>query len=118
LFVGIGSIVTTEQEAQQITSYLSLILVLPIALSAFAIANPNSVFVQVLSFIPLTIPAVMLLKINIINVPTVEIISTVLIMLVSIYVTIYAASKIFRIGILSYGKMPGIKELISWIREE
>ncbi len=118
LFVGIGSIVTTEQEAQQITSYLSLILVLPIAVSASAIFNPNSVLVEVLSFIPLTIPAIMLLKINIIDVPPLEILSTIIIMIASIYITILAASKIFRIGILSYGKKPGFKELISWIKEK
>ena len=117
LFVGIGSIVTTEQEAQQITSYLSLFLVLPIAISASAIFNPNSVLVEVLSFIPLTIPAIMLLKINVIDVPPIEILSTIIIMIASIYITILAASKIFRIGILSYGKKPGIKELISWIKE-
>ena len=118
LFVGIGSIVTTEQEAQQITSYLSLFLVLPIAISASAIFNPNSVLVEVLSFIPLTIPAIMLLKINVIDVPPIEILSTIIIMIASIYITILAASKIFRIGILSYGKKPGIKELISWIKEK
>lgn len=118
LFVGIGSIVTTEQEAQQITSYLSLILVLPIAISASAIFNPNSVLVEILSFIPLTIPAIMLLKINVIDVPPIEVFSTIIIMIASIYITILAASKIFRIGILSYGKKPGIKELISWIKEK
>lgn len=118
LFVGIGSIVTTEQEAQQITSYLSLVLVLPIAVSASAISNPNSFFVQVLSYIPLTIPAIMLLKINIVNVSALEILSTILIMIASIYFTIIVASKIFRIGILSYGKKPGIRELISWIKEK
>ncbi len=118
LFVGIGSIVTTEQEAQQITSYLSLILVLPIAISASAIFNPDSLLVEILSFIPLTIPAIMLLKINVIDVPPIEILSTIIIMIASIYITILAASKIFRIGILSYGKKPGIKELISWIKEK
>jgi len=118
LFVGIGSIVTTEQEAQQITSYLSLMLVLPIAISASAISNPDSVLVQVLSYIPFTLPAIMLLKINVIDVPTPEIITTVGIMILSIYITIIAASKIFRIGILSYGKKPGLKELISWIWEK
>ncbi len=118
LFVGIGSIVTTEQEAQQITSYLSLFLVLPIAISASAIFNPDSLLVEILSFIPLTIPAIMLLKINVIDVPPIEILSTIMIMIASIYITILAASKIFRIGILSYGKKPGIKELISWIKEK
>lgn len=117
LFVGIGSIVTTEQEAQQITSYLSLLLVLPIALSASAIFNPDSLLVEILTYIPFTIPAIMLLKLNVTNVPAMEIFSTILIMIASIYITIFASAKIFRIGILSYGKRPGIKELISWIKE-
>ena len=60
----------------------------------------------------------MLLKINVIDVPPIEILSTIIIMIASIYITILAASKIFRIGILSYGKKPGIKELISWIKEK
>jgi ABC-2 type transport system permease protein len=93
-------------------------LVLPIAISASAISNPESVLVQVLSYIPFTLPAVMLLKINVIDIPATEIITTVLIMILSIYFTIFAASKIFRIGILSYGKRPGLKELISWIKEK
>lgn len=118
LFVGIGSIVTTEQEAQQITSYLSLMLVLPIAISASAIFNPDSTLVEILSLIPFTIPAIMLLKINVVSVPPLEILLTSIIMIASIYITIFAASKIFRIGILSYGKKPGIKELISWIKEK
>ena len=118
IFVGIGSIVTTEQEAQQMTSYLSLILVLPIAISASAISNPHSLLVEILSFIPFTIPAIMLLKINVVNVTATELLSTSLIMLASIYITIYFASKIFRIGILSYGKRPGIKDIISWLREK
>jgi ABC-2 type transport system permease protein len=118
IFVGIGSIVTTEQEAQQMTSYLSLVLVLPIAISASAISNPQSLLVQILSFIPLTIPAIMLLKINIVKVPMVELLSTILIMVASIYITIFFASKIFRIGILSYGKRPGLKDIISWLREK
>jgi ABC-2 type transport system permease protein len=117
LFVGIGSIVTTEQEAQQITSYLSLLLVLPIALSASAIFNPDSLLVEILTYIPFTIPAIMLLKLNVTNVPVIEMSSTILIMIASIYITIFASAKIFRIGILSYGKRPGIKELISWIKE-
>ena len=117
LFVGIGSIVTTEQEAQQITSYLSLLLVLPIAISASAIFNPDSLLVEILTYIPFTIPAIMLLKLNVTNVPAIEIFSTILIMIASIYITIFVSAKIFRIGILSYGKRPGIKELISWIKE-
>src|SRR5690606_26445609 len=50
LFVGIGSIVSTEQEAQQITGYLSMILVLPVILAIPAIENPDTMIVKILSY--------------------------------------------------------------------
>lgn len=116
LFVGIGSIVTTEQEAQQITTYLSLTLMLPIVIAMPAIQNPDVLILKVFSYIPLTIPSVMLLRVNIAPVPVVDILITVSIMLISIYIMIKLSAKIFRIGILSYGGRPTIKEIISWIK--
>jgi ABC-2 type transport system permease protein len=116
LFVGIGSIVTTEQEAQQITTYLSLTLMLPIVIAMPAIQNPDVLILKIFSYIPLTIPSVMLLRVNIAPVPLVDLLITVSIMLVSIYIMIKLSAKIFRIGILSYGGRPTIKEIISWIK--
>ena len=118
IFVGVGSIVTTEQEAQQITSYLSLTLIMPIVIAIPAMENPDSLLVHIFSFIPFTIPAVMILRLNIGPVSLIEIVLTSLIMLLSTYISIYIAARIFRIGILSYGKRPSLKELISWIRNE
>lgn len=118
LFVGIGSIVSTEQEAQQITSYLSILLVLPTVFILSALQNPESSFIKTLSYIPFTLPSVMILRVNINPVPLWEILTTILIMIVSILVLIKVSSKIFRIGILSYGKMPSLSELKSWLRED
>jgi ABC-2 type transport system permease protein len=118
IFVGVGSIVTTEQEAQQITSYLSLVLVLPIVLTIPAMENPGSILVQILSYIPFTIPSIMILRFNIGSVPTLDIITTSMVMVASTYISVGIAAKIFRIGVLSYGKRPSVKELISWIKEE
>lgn len=116
LFVGIGSIVTTEQEAQQITTYLSLTLMLPIVIAMPAIQNPDVLILKIFSYIPLTIPSVMLLRVNIAPVPVIDLLITVSIMLISIYIMIKLSAKIFRIGILSYGGRPTIKEIISWIK--
>ena len=88
IFVGIGSIVTTEQEAQQITSYLSLILVLPIVMTVPAIENPNSFWVHMLSFIPFTIPSIMILRFNIGTIPQWEVLLSSLIMIFSIYLVV------------------------------
>ncbi|MCH8035164.1 MAG: ABC transporter permease [Bacteroidetes bacterium] len=118
IFVGIGSIVTTEQEAQQMTTYISLILILPVVVAMPAIQNPDSIMVRVMSYIPLTIPSMMLLRFKIAPVPLIDIIITLNIMFVSTIITLKIAAKIFRIGILSYGKKPTIKELIQWLREE
>ncbi len=118
IFVGLGSVVTTEQEAQQFTSYLSMILVLPIVFAITAIQNPNSEFVRILSYIPLTTPSIMLLRLNIAPLPTWEILLTIFILLISIFISIRLSSKIFKIGILSYGKRPSLRELINWIKEK
>ncbi|MCH7515780.1 MAG: ABC transporter permease [Bacteroidetes bacterium] len=118
IFVGIGSIVTTEQEAQQMTTYISLILILPVVIAIPAIQNPESMMVKVMSYIPLTIPSMMLLRFKIAPVPLIDIIITLSIMFVSTIITLKIAAKIFRIGILSYGKKPTIKELIQWSKEE
>ncbi|MCH7771088.1 MAG: ABC transporter permease [Bacteroidetes bacterium] len=118
IFVGIGSIVTTEQEAQQMTTYISLILIMPVVVAMPAIQNPDSIMVRVMSYIPLTIPSIMLLRFKIAPVPLIDIIITLFIMFVSTIVTLKIAAKIFRIGILSYGKKPTIKELIHWLKEK
>jgi ABC-2 type transport system permease protein len=117
LFVGIGSIVTTEQEAQQITTYISLILLLPVVIAMPAIQNPDFILIKIFSYIPLTIPSVMLLRLNISPVSTYELIFTILIMLFSIIIMIKVSAKIFRIGILSYGIKPKFKDILTWISE-
>ncbi len=118
LFVGIGSVVTSEQEAQQITTYLSLLLVLPIIFVLPALENPDALYIKILSYIPFTLPSFMMLRLNISPVPYWEMLSTILIMIISIYLMIEISGKIFKIGILSFGKRPTLKELIQWLKEK
>lgn len=117
LFVGIGSTVNTEQEAQHITTYLSLILMLPVVIAMPAIQNPDFIVTKVFSYIPLTIPTVMLLRLNVQNVSDLDIIISLLIMVFSIFIVTKVSAKIFRIGILSYGNRPTLKEIFQWIKE-
>jgi ABC-2 type transport system permease protein len=118
IFVGVGSIVSTEQEAQQITSYISIILIIPTIFAVSAIQNPGSTLIKILSYIPFTSASIMMLRLKIETIPAGEIMSAILIMLISIYLTISFSAKLFKIGILSYGKRPALKELIRWIREK
>jgi len=117
LFVGIGSTVNTEQEAQHVTTYLSLILMLPVVVAMPAIQNPDFIVTKVFSYIPLTIPTVMILRLNVQNVSGIEIFFSMIIMVLSIFIVTKVSAKIFRIGILSYGNKPTLKEMIKWINE-
>ncbi len=118
LFVGVGSILSTEQEAQQITTYLTLILMFPVVIAVPAMQNPDSTILEVFSYFPLTIPTTMLLRINITPLPISEFIITIGIMLISIFIMIKISAKLFRIGILSYGARPTVKELFKWIKTD
>ena len=117
LFIGIGSTVNTEQQAQHVTTYLSLILMLPVVVAMPAIQNPDFILTKVFSYIPLTIPTVMLLRLNVQNVSNFEIFFSIIIMIFSIFIVSKVSAKIFRIGILSYGNTPTLKEIFNWIKE-
>jgi ABC-2 type transport system permease protein len=116
IFVAAGSPVTTEHEAQQITQYVTLILVFPMVLAIPATQNPDSVLIKVLSFIPLLTPAFMIMRIPIQMPALWELLTTIALLIVSGVFMMWAAGKIFRTAILVYGKRPTIPELIRWIR--
>jgi ABC-2 type transport system permease protein len=116
VFIGVGSPVTTEQEAQQITSYLVIVLILPIALALPAIQNPGATWLKILSFVPPLTSTMMALRISVHMPSAMEIIGTILLMIVSIYAAMWAAGRIFKVAILATGKRPRLKEIIGWIR--
>jgi ABC-2 type transport system permease protein len=117
IFVAAGSPATTEQEAQQITAYISMFMVASLPLMLLVLQNPNSFIVKVLSYIPVFTPSIMVLRVSI-QMPSMwEILATIVLMIVSTAVMMWVAGKIFRIAILSYGKRPTLAELFHWVRE-
>ena len=116
IFVALGCVVSTEQEAQQMTAYLSILLTLPLAIAMIAMQNPESPLLVTLSMIPLLTSTIMLLRLPILTPPVWEIVASLSILVASISAMIWMASKIFRVGILLTGKRPGVSEIIRWIR--
>jgi ABC-2 type transport system permease protein len=116
IFIAAGSPLTTEQEAQQVTSYLMLILVVPIMLAIPAMQSPDALWLRVLTYIPPLTPTMMALRIPIQTPPTWEIGLTVALLLLTIYGAMVSAGRIFRIAILSTGKTPRLKEILRWAR--
>ncbi len=118
IFVMAGAPVTTEQEAQQATTYVMMLLFLPFVLAALVIQNPNAAYIKILSLIPLLTPTMMAFRIPIQTPDLWELLSGAAILVATTYFCMIAAGRIFRIGILVYGKRPKLGELLRWAREK
>jgi len=116
LYVSLGSLFDNEREAQQSVGYLSLFAVLPIMLIQPIMMNPGTPLTGILSFIPLTTPFMMILKIGMLSAPLWEILLMMLYLIAWIAVISWAGSKIFRTTLLMYGKRATLKEIFQWIR--
>jgi len=116
IFVAFGSLASTEQEAQQMTGYLSMLLMLPIIIAFIATQNPNSPILIVLTMIPLITPQMMFVRLPITTPPVWEIALSLFILVAAIFIVTWIAAKIFRTGILLTGKRPGLGEIFRWIR--
>jgi ABC-2 type transport system permease protein len=117
MLLGVGSIASSEQEAQQIAGYFSILLIVPLVAIIPIVENSNSTIARVLSFIPFTAPTAMIARISVIMPPIWEILVSVAGLLATIMLVMYAAAKIFRAAILMYGKRPTLPEIIGFLRD-
>ncbi|MBY0111670.1 MAG: ABC transporter permease [Phycisphaerales bacterium] len=117
LMASIGAAVNDINEAQSLMTPVMLILVVPMMLWMPILRNPNSMFAQVCSFVPLINPFVMVLRISGSEpVPMWQIPVSILVGLLTVVFMCWASAKIFRIGVLMYGKPPNFATLIKWVR--
>lgn len=116
IYIGVGALFDSEQEAQQAIQIITFVAIIPMVLWTLVIENPNSTLVNVLSYIPLITPFFMMIKIAVSETTVLQVTVTILIMSGSVYGCIRLAGKIFRIGILMYGKRVTIPEIYRWIK--
>ena len=117
IFAMIGAACNTDMEAQQLQAPVVICLMLPMMTTFFFVANPDSTLATVLSMIPIFTPMVMFMRVSVLTPPMWQILLSLVIMSITIYIFFRASAKIFRIGTLMYGKRPTIKELMRWARE-
>jgi ABC-2 type transport system permease protein len=115
LFAGIGGAVDNEADTQQFMMPLTMPLILSLVLAQAIIQNPEGPVAFWFSIIPLTSPVIMMLRIPY-GVPAWELILSMSLLIITFIGTTWAAAKIYRIGILVYGKKFSYKDLWKWIR--
>ncbi len=116
LYAAIGSLVNSEKEAQQLVMPVTMFLVIPIMLMIFIIRAPNSSIAVFLSFIPFFAPILMFLRITVLIPPFGQIGASIVILILTILLMVWLTAKIYRVGILMYGKRPKLAEIVRWIR--
>ena len=116
LFAAIGAAVDNQTDAQQFVMPITIILVLALYVGIFTVPeDPNGTIAIIFSYIPFTSPVVMLMRIPN-GVPIYEQIISIIILYLTFTLCIWVAAKIYRVGILMYGKKPSYKELIKWLK--
>lgn len=111
MFAAIGSMVSRTEELGQAVLPITMLSLVSFYIAIFSIATPNILLLKVASFIPFTSPTAILVRIGAGVAPTWEILVSLAILVVSIFVFGWLAAKIYRTGVLMYGKRPTFKEL-------
>lgn len=115
LFAAVGSSVDNPQDAQQLQLPITMPIILSLIIMTTVINDPTSTIAFWCSMIPLTSPIVMMARIPY-DVPTWEIVVSLILLYATFAVAVWGASKIYRVGILMHGKKPTLKELWRWMR--
>jgi len=118
LMAGVGALGTTMRESQQLAGIFSFFAAVPYMLSGFLFANPNMLIARVLSFFPLTAPTMMMLRLPLAEVPWVDVVGSIVVLLLSVPAALWVGAKLFRVGLLIYGKRPTVKEIWLILRGE
>ena len=116
LYASVGAAVDSETDTQQFMMPILMPLILAVYVGFFTVIdNPHGTVSQVFSYIPFTSPVVMLMRIPF-GVPIWQQILSVVILFATFVGMVWFAAKIYRVGILMYGKKPTYKEIFKWIK--
>ncbi|HVR41885.1 MAG TPA: ABC transporter permease [Thermoanaerobaculia bacterium] len=116
IYAGIGSMFNSEEDAQQLMGVANIFLIAPMVLLLPVMKNPDGTMSTLLSLFPFFSPILMYLRIGIQTPPAWQIGLSIAIMLATIMLMIWVVAKIYRVGILMYGKKPTIPEILRWLR--
>lgn len=120
LLLGIGSLGGNQREATQYTALVSLCTTVPLLLLAPLLDKPHGTLAVALSFVPVTAPTTMLIRLSVDpeGVPWWHVVVSALCLAAGVAVSLRVGAKLFRVGLLLYGKQPTPREVWRWLRED
>jgi ABC-2 type transport system permease protein len=115
LYAAVGSSVNSESEARQAASPLMIMIVSTGVFIQPVLLNPTGTTAKVLSLIPISSPIIMPIRMAVTGVPTLELAGSLLFLAIGCVAALWLASRIYRVGLLMYGKRPTMREMARWV---
>lgn len=116
MYAAIGAAASNEQDAQQMQLPATLPIVMSFIMFNVLLRDPNSTMSVVLSEIPFFSPILMLLRISVQTPPLWQIALSILLLILTALGVVYLSARIYRVGVLMYGKRPSLVEILRWVR--
>jgi ABC-2 type transport system permease protein len=116
LFAAVGATVNSEQEAQQAQLPVVLLLVSSVMMIQAIVTRPDGTLSRVMSLLPFSSPIVMPLRMAVVPVSTFDIILSIALVAGGCIAVVWLAGRIYRVGMLMYGKRPTMVELLRWVK--
>jgi ABC-2 type transport system permease protein len=118
IMAGVGSTCNTLKDAQNMMMPVTIIVIIPMMSFHVIIQNPDGMYARALSFFPPVTSMVMVLRLSAgSSAGFLEIFSTIAVLIISVIFAVWLAAKVFRTGILMYGKKPSLREVARWLRQ-
>jgi ABC-2 type transport system permease protein len=112
----LGAMTNSEQELQQLNMFLMLPLLVCFVMLGTLLATPDSQFARVMALFPPFTPLLMYMRVSLGHPRPWEIALSIVLTLISICAIIWLTSRIYRVGILMYGKRPNLPEILRWLK--
>jgi ABC-2 type transport system permease protein len=116
LHAAIGSMVNSEQEAQQAALPVMFLLIGTFIFVQPILVDPTSKLAVVMSWLPFSSPIIMPLRMTVIQISTATLVGSLAVGIAACVLVVWLAGRIYRVGMLMYGKRPSVGELVRWIR--
>jgi ABC-2 type transport system permease protein len=117
LFAAVGAMVNSQEDVQQAATPVMLVLVSSALFMPPVLANPASNLARTMSILPTSAPIIMPLRMTLVPVPWIEIVGALGGVSAACAAAIWLSGRIYRVGLLMYGKKPTIRELAKWVKE-
>jgi ABC-2 type transport system permease protein len=116
LFAAVGAMVNNQEDVQQAQMPVTMLLISSIIFMPMVVTNPGSALARTMSLLPFSAPILMPLRMTLVPVPAYEVGAAIGGVMVACLLAIWLSARIYRVGLLMYGKRPSLGELARWVR--